>query len=229
MALKRIVTNDGSVTFYNDIVNESYHSTKGALQEALEKHVIPSGVLDLAKSATHIVLIDVCFGLGYNTIVALQKILEINPSCFVEVMAFENDLGIIQEINGLPWPKEYVPFANAVASILDHRGVGGDTYEIETDTFSLTLFLGDVRHNLFRVIENSAQVIFFDPFSPKKQPELWSKELFDVCYSLLSKKGVLTTYSCARMVRDNMNAAGFKVIDGPYVGHYSPSTIATKP
>ena len=41
MALREVKTDDGSITFHNSDVDETYHSTSGALQEALEKHVLP--------------------------------------------------------------------------------------------------------------------------------------------------------------------------------------------
>ena len=39
----------------------------------------------------------------------------------------------------------------------------------------------------------------------------------------------LSTYSCAKSVRQNMIAAGFNVLDGPAIGRKSPATIAKKP
>ena len=42
------------------------------------------------------------------------------------------------------------------------------------------------------------------------------------------KESILATYSCARIVRDNLKEAGFEVFDGPSVGRRAPSTIAKK-
>ena len=44
----------------------------------------------------------------------------------------------------------------------------------------------------------------------------------------MNKKGILTTYSCARQVRENLKKAGFIVKDGPCVGRRAPATIALK-
>ena len=74
--LTKVVTGDGSITFHNAEVDEHYHTTTGALEEALEKHVIPSEVVKFAKASSEVVIADVCFGLGYNSIVALTKIWE---------------------------------------------------------------------------------------------------------------------------------------------------------
>ena len=45
---------------------------------------------------------------------------------------------------------------------------------------------------------------------------------------IVKKGGVLATYSCAKIVRENLIAAGFEVKDGPCVGRRAPSTIAIK-
>jgi len=59
-------------------------------------------------------------------------------------------------------------------------------------------------------------------------PELWTEELFSEIFKRCANGCVLTTYSCARIVRDNMKKVGFEVLDGPCVGRKSPSTIARK-
>jgi len=44
----------------------------------------------------------------------------------------------------------------------------------------------------------------------------------------MRKGGILTTYSCASIIRKNLREAGFLVKDGPVVGRKAPSTIAIK-
>jgi tRNA U34 5-methylaminomethyl-2-thiouridine-forming methyltransferase MnmC len=47
-------------------------------------------------------------------------------------------------------------------------------------------------------------------------------------YRVIKRNGILATFSCARMARDNMAAAGFMYDDGPILGRRGPGTIATK-
>jgi tRNA U34 5-methylaminomethyl-2-thiouridine-forming methyltransferase MnmC len=70
--------------------------------------------------------------------------------------------------------------------------------------------------------------VFFDAFSPNKVPEMWTKEFFSDIYDKMKKNGKLSTYSCAKFVRDNLKQAGFIVKNGPVIGRRSPSTIAIK-
>ena len=57
---------------------------------------------------------------------------------------------------------------------------------------------------------------------------MWSVDLFTEMYRIMNKEAILATYSCARMVRDNMSKAGLFYDDGPIVGRRGPGTIATK-
>lgn len=53
--------------------------------------------------------------------------------------------------------------------------------------------------------------VYFDPFSPKANPEAWTQPLFTLAYSLLAPGGRLVTYSVSRAAKDAANAAGFVV------------------
>lgn len=219
--LTRITTDDSSITFHNSEVDEHYHTTTGALQEAIEKHVLPSKIVTFAKASSEVVIADVCFGLGYNSIVALTKIWEANPDCHVTLFAFENDKEILKQIHTIPFPKAYRLTALKILQLLEKK-----TYEDQT--LSATLFTGDFREELQQLAPGELDAVFFDPFSPKKQPELWTKDVFALVYDKMIKGGSLTTYSCAKHVREHMKHAGFIVTDGPCVGRKSPATIAIK-
>ena len=60
-------------------------------------------------------------------------------------------------------------------------------------------------------------VIYFDAFSPEKQPEMWTEERFRLLYESCSEEAVLTTYCSKGVVRRALQAVGFKVerLPGP--------------
>ncbi len=60
-------------------------------------------------------------------------------------------------------------------------------------------------------------IIYFDAFSPKKQPEMWSPEIFKKIYNLLNKDGFMVTYCANGNFRRTLKEIGFEVIslDGP--------------
>jgi tRNA U34 5-methylaminomethyl-2-thiouridine-forming methyltransferase MnmC len=87
------LTADGSFTFFSTEMGEAFHSVQGAKEEAQLKFVQPCQLAQKAqKPVLH--LLDVCYGLGYNTAAALEVIWANNPSCRVELVALELDPGV---------------------------------------------------------------------------------------------------------------------------------------
>ena len=60
-------TQDGSIGLYSYKDADVYHSKYGALTEAWEKFILPSGFDTLINSKENINILDVCYGVGYNT------------------------------------------------------------------------------------------------------------------------------------------------------------------
>lgn len=69
-------TKDGSVGLYSKDFNDIYHSATGALTEAYEKFILPSNIEYLLKTKTEIKVLDICYGIGYNTKALLNFLLE---------------------------------------------------------------------------------------------------------------------------------------------------------
>lgn len=206
--MKKITTQDGSTTFFNDKIKDYYHSMSGAAQEAREKYA------NALKIKPNKVIFDLCFGIGYNTAAAL----EIGPST---IHCFENDKEILQKILDLNPPfKTYSIIKEFINSFLK----GNDTFI--KDKTTLIMQFGDARLKI-KDLNEKADYIFFDAFSPSKQPELWTEQFFKDIKSKMNSDGKLATYSCASWVRKNMQNAGFIIKDGPIVGRNSPGTIAT--
>ncbi|MCF7818661.1 MAG: TIGR01212 family radical SAM protein, partial [Kiritimatiellales bacterium] len=73
LKLKVVSTGDSSITFWNEDYKEHYHTPAGARLEAVEKYIVPGKLKErLAKGDVH--LLDVCFGLGYNSLAAMNLI-----------------------------------------------------------------------------------------------------------------------------------------------------------
>ncbi len=213
--MKRIITKDGSITFHSDRYDENYHSLSGAAEEAFKKYAEPSELATRAEK-DRISILDVCFGLGYNTAAALEMIWAANPDCEVFVVGLENDTAIMKNIRGLNPPmKSYRLIKKLVHSNYYHND----------GRLKLKVLVGDARKMLPKLTDKF-DIVFHDPFSPKKCPELWTEEFFSELRKHINPGGVMTTYSCARKARENMKKAGFAVTDGPCVGRRAPSTIA---
>ncbi|MCK4653423.1 MAG: hypothetical protein KAU01_03155 [Candidatus Cloacimonetes bacterium] len=209
--MKFVRTKDASFTAFSKKYKEHYHSLSGAYEEAFEKHVNALGIEDGMK------ILDFCFGLGYNSIIATKKHKKL------QIIGLENDIEIIKAIKELEVPKEIEKEFTAFRNLAEKLKM--------TDTHSNTikLIIGDALQTIDKLPEEYFDRVFFDPFSPKKQPEMWSKEIFRKVYAVMKQGAKLSTYSCAKYIRQNMTDVDFKVKDGPAVGRKSPSTIVIKP
>ena len=65
--------------------------------------------------------------------------------------------------------------------------------------------------------KNLFNLIYFDAFGARVQPELWTEEIFSKMYEAMQQEGVLVTYAAKGSVRRAMQAVGFTVerLPGP--------------
>jgi len=203
--MKLVKTKDNSYTFFNEEYQEIYHSQTGALEEAQKKYIEPLGVKD------NQIILDICFGLGYNTFAAIEN------AKHLKIIALEKDPKILEDLQRLYINKNYNKIIKKVAK----------DYYYKDENYEIQLILGPAEETI-KTVKEMFDIVFLDPFSPRKNPELWSEEFFKEIYSRMKKGAKLATYSCARKIRENLKTAGFKVIDGPNVGRRGPSTNAIK-
>lgn len=216
--LQKVITKDNTESFLNEEVQQTYHSMTGAVEEALKKYAIPCKIKELAKSGK-IRILDFCFGLGYNSAMAIDIALEENPDCEIEVIGLEFDPEIIKKIQEVNPPIKYFKH---------YKKLTPKNLCFQENKVSVKIILGDARKTCPQLSDNYFDAIFYDPFSPQATPEMWTEELFREMYRIMKSTTILATYSCARMIRDNMSKAGLFYDDGPIVGRRGPGTIATK-
>ena len=149
--IKKIITNDQSETFVNEEIGEAYHSHTGAIQEAMLKYVEPCKIKELAKTG-NLKILDVCFGLGYNSAMAIEIALQENPSCNIEVIGLEYDPEIIQKIQEV----------NPRISFFQHyKKLNKRTREFKEGNVKVKILLGDARETVKKLNENHFDAIFF--------------------------------------------------------------------
>lgn len=69
-------TLDGSVGLYSASDNDIYHSVYGALSEAYDKFICPANLNEYFEKNNKIEILDICYGIGYNTKSFLNYFLE---------------------------------------------------------------------------------------------------------------------------------------------------------
>ncbi|XCF07612.1 tRNA (5-methylaminomethyl-2-thiouridine)(34)-methyltransferase MnmD [Tamlana crocina] len=230
-----IVTADGSTTIHIPEWNEQYHSKHGAIQEAYHvfikhglhycneryhsKNVIlsPQNVTssEVEKSYNsgfdRISILEIGFGTGLNTFITLLEAEKLNQNInYVGVEAYPV-LG--DHISKLNYTQELKAENSASIFKKIHDITWGENHHI-TDSFSLTK-----RQQFFSEIDDEScfDLIYFDAFGARVQPELWTEEIFKHMYNALKPNGVLVTYSAKGSVRRAMQSVGFLVekLPGP--------------
>ena len=197
-----IQTLDGSTTIHIAEWDECYHSKHGAIQEA--QHVFIKNGLSLFPDR-NVSILEIGFGTGLNAFITFLESKKRNQSIdYVGVEAYPISADEIVSMN-------YVEELNAVeqSSIFDtmHQSNWEEKIILDDD-FTLTK-----RKQFFEEIddENKFDLIYFDAFGYRVQPELWSTAIFEKMYKALKPNGVLVTYAARGVVKRSMIEVGFTV------------------
>ena len=197
-----ILCEDGTHTLYSKEFDEPYHSTKdGALHESLEKHVKPALALKSAKES--VTILDICFGLGYNTFATLYYIQQHNLKVKLHILSPEFDEALVRDLDSFHFPSEFEsikPIIQAIAKNLYY----------EDAQFKIEILLGDARACIPRIKEK-IDIVYQDAFSPAHNPLLWTKEWFADIKAICHEDVILTTYSTAAAIRLGLYENGFYI------------------
>lgn len=201
---------DGSYTLFNQEYQESYHSLKdGAVKETLYKHISPA--FEYAKTQGRIRVLDICFGLGYNSFFTLKHFLSQSNANQLEIYSPEKDEALLKSLADFSYPNEIKNFGEQtiqeILKALNEKGA------YLTAQYKIECFIGDAITYIEQFENDFFDIVYQDAFSPKKNPELWSEEYFALLYSKMSQNAVVTTYSQSSFVRDNAKKAGFFVYE----------------
>ena len=212
MHRKIIITDDGSSTIYLPEWNEQYHSIHGAIQEA--KHVfIKHGLYHvIAKnSIKDITILEIGFGTALNAFITLLEAEKLNLNIdYYSVEAYPISMGEISQLN---YPDQLNALDKNDIFIKLHEVSWGFNHEITTN-----FQLQKEKKDFFKIEnKNTFNLIYFDAFGARVQPELWTEAIFRIMYKALKNNGVLVTYCAKGSVRRAMQSVGFIVerLEGP--------------
>lgn len=199
MGYELILTGDGSNTLYSDKYSQHYHSLRdGAVSESLYKHVIPA--LNHHKNKIQLNILDICFGIGYNTLSTIYYLEKNNINKKVNFFSPELDDELISSLKDFKYPKEFEFLKPIIEKLSTNKFYDDGKYKIE-------IFIGDAREYI-KSLKN-IDIVYQDAFSSDVNNELWTKEYFADIYKILNKDAILTTYSVATPVRLGLYENGF--------------------
>jgi tRNA U34 5-methylaminomethyl-2-thiouridine-forming methyltransferase MnmC len=202
-----ILTEDGSNTLYVPEIDECYHSSHGAIQESM--HIFIEAGLKQSKKH-EINILEIGFGTGLNaflTLIEAEKSQKTIHFISLELYPVEFEKALKLNYSDLISPEFKEIFEKL------HTSPWNETVQI-SPFFSLKKVEADFTKFEFT---KKFDVIYFDAFSPEKQPEMWTVEQFEKLYICCNFDAVLTTYCAKGNVRRAMQHAGFNVerLQGP--------------
>ena len=203
-----IQTADGSKTLYIPDFEEHYHSIHGALSEA--QHVfVKHGLKSIPK--TKLSILEMGFGTGLNayltclenrklhneiTYTALEAY-PVNPDLankmeYIGLLGFEDEEAVFQYMHQCSW---------------------NDAHMID-QYFTLQKIESTIQNVVF---QNTFDLVYYDAFAPRVQPELWTEEIFAKILSVMNVGAILVTYCAKGSVKRALKAVGFEVesLEGP--------------
>ncbi len=204
-----IETGDGSKTIRIIDLDENYHSTHGALQEA--EHVfIKNGLLEFIDKS-QISIFEMGLGTGLNAFLSAIKANDLKLK--IEYTGIEAFPVSIDELNQLGY-NDIAGKSNSELYNKLHETLWGEMNEI-SEWFSLRKINDQLQ--LINFENESFDIVYYDAFGPRAQEEMWSIELFQKMYDSIKEGGFLVTYCAKGQVKRNMKAVGFEVepLPGP--------------
>lgn len=209
MEKKIIVTGDKSKTLLIPELNETYHSTKGAIQEA--QHVFIKEGLNFTDQK-EVNLLEMGFGTGLNALLSLNEANVTSKKIFyTTIEAFPISFELADQM-------EYISSLkfNHLQKAFQHLHDSSNERWINiSDYFEFY----KIEHPLFNCKLKPAHfdLVYYDAFGPKVQPDLWTTEALDIISKSMKTGGILVTYCAQGQFKRNLKALGFDVdsIPGP--------------
>lgn len=211
-------TGDGSYTMVHPEHGETYHSKAGAYYEAKKLYVEESGFLEFLNrdpNAASCSVLDVGLGLGYNALTTIEAWTTKKTEKDLLLISLEVDQTLIGQFasGAAPWQLEWSERWLALAKRLE---------QVSANEWSMTIthpkspakcrwkvISGDAMDWDPASEECGFDFIWQDPFSPKKNPKLWSEGWFQKITKYCNPEVRLMAYSVARVVKDGLANAGW--------------------
>ncbi|MCO5258823.1 MAG: tRNA (5-methylaminomethyl-2-thiouridine)(34)-methyltransferase MnmD [Crocinitomicaceae bacterium] len=208
MNLHVINTNDGSKTIYVPELDETYHSSHGAIQEAV--HIfINNGIKTIEKSS--ISIFEMGFGTGLNALLTA-------------IYAKENNLSVnYTGIEAYPVPIEIAMQMEYCKQLSgQYQPVFAQLHQVEWNQLAKIIPPFSL-HKIHARIEdlipppNHFDCVYFDAFGPQAQEDMWTLAILEKMYNTLKKDGFLITYCAKGQVKRTLKSIGFEIeaLPGP--------------
>lgn len=198
-------TADGSNTLFNESIGEYYHSTNGALQES--RHVFINAGLNyiIDKQNNEAVdILEVGFGTGLNFILSFEKCDELKLSLnYTGIEAFPLSLAVIKTTGY----EQYVSSAIWGNFIATYENTQQQAQDLSSHCNLQVIPTTLANFNM----EKQYDLLYFDAFSVRHQPEMWTDEMIAHACSFLKTGGVFVSYAITGNLKRAIKACGLMI------------------
>jgi tRNA U34 5-methylaminomethyl-2-thiouridine-forming methyltransferase MnmC len=214
------LTEDGSHTLCIETMNETYHSYAGALTESI--HVFIQKGFEMMKSQKEVAILEVGFGTGLNAILTLEQAVKNNQivtyHC-LEPYPISLDLVLQLQFGYLTEDEKLKEYLNLLHTCTANK------QETVSPFFHFTRIESTLQEAELSI---EYDIIYYDAFAPKKQPEMWDLDALQKCTKLLRKGGVFITYCANGQFKRNLRSLGFELYNPPGIKGRREITQAIK-
>lgn len=217
---KIVTLPSGANTLRSLTRNETYHPCGGPLIEARTLHVEQNQLAERCAVKRKFVLWDVGLGAAGNSVAAIIAL----EGCLadVEIHSFDKSLAPLEfalsKAEELPY---LAPYREQIAELLA-RG------EVRINERIKWFFHpGDFVESIERRDLPAPNAIFYDPYSPATNQEMWTLSHFQKLYSRLTDDCTLSSYSRSTAVRVTLMLAGFFVGVGTSIENKAETSVAS--
>lgn len=219
-------TEDGSYTLIDPDLQESYHSTFGALTESDQVYLRNSGVYQRLRQQQPTSILEIGFGTGFNFVHTASHAIASNcklsyTACELAPLDKSDVLRVLYQNS--PNNKPLCDFAaDLLDQIAPEKSIKTklDTREFDASAsfdhqIDLHLIRTDATSHTWPV--KAYDAIYLDAFSAKNNPELWSTHFLEKLHRASRPNGVLATYCVNGNFRKALTDSGFtwRKLKGP--------------
>ena len=205
---------------------QTFHPVTGPMAEARALHVVQQRLAErVAASAAEFVIWDVGFGAAANAIAAVEALSGCGRT--IHLHSFDKTSASIEFAMLHSTELGYVAVHEKLIRELLANGsatVTGTGTRIEWE-----LHTGDFCEQVKHTHREPPHAIFYDPYSPSANPDMWTLEHFSVLRRQLRDEApcLWTNYTRSTAVRVTMLLAGFFVGEGCRIGEKEITTVAS--
>ena len=201
--LLEVLTKDGSYSLRSVFFQENFHSLQGAMKETKIKFTAPSDLERFKDKSINV--LDICFGLGYNSASLLDKL--IKQKSYLNWYALEIDKKPLEyALRKRSFLKLWSPKIKKIFESLYRND------RFEDQFFKCKILWGDAREKINIIpADDKFDLIYLDGFSPQKCPQVWTIEFLSKVTEKLNPQGYLITYSSSAAVIKTLRNLGLEI------------------